>query len=94
MAQHTLVTRLHVILEQPDRLSLTLPAWQKEMADALQTLSQTQAEALLEEVQAVIQQNRTLFEQESLTILNTLVQQPNAARTKAIAGRYKDVGKL
>ncbi len=94
MAKHSLVTQLHIILEQPDRLSVTLPAWQEELAEALKTLSQARAEALLNEVQAVIQENRTLFEQESLSILNTLVQQPNAARTKAKAGRYKDVGKL
>lgn len=94
MAQHILITRLQAILEQPDRLSVTLPAWQEEMAEALQALPQTRAEALLAEVQAVIQENRTLFEKESLSILNTLVQQPNAARTKAKAGRYKDVGKL
>lgn len=94
MAQHSLVTQLQTILEQPDRLSVTLPAWQEELADALKNLSQARAEALLNEVQTVIQENRTLFEQESLSILNTLVQQPNAARTKAKAGRYKDVGKL
>lgn len=94
MAKHNLVTQLQTILGQPDRLAVTLPAWQKELAEALKTLSQARAEALLNEVQTVIQENRTLFEQESLAILNTLVQQPNAANTKAKAGRYKDVGKL
>lgn len=94
VAKHYLVIQLQNILEQPDRLSVTLPAWQEELAEALKTLSQARAEALLNEVQTVIQENRTLFEQESLSILNTLVQQPNAARTKAKAGRYKDVGKL
>jgi len=94
VAQHILVTRLQAILEQPDRLAVTLPAWQEALVEALQTLSKTRAEALLNEAQAVIQENRTLFEQESLSILNTLVQQPNAARTKAKAGQYKDVGKL
>ncbi len=94
MVQHALVTRLQAILEQPDRLSVTLPAWQEKMVEALQALPQARAEALLNDVQTVIQENRTLFEQESLSILSTLVQQPNAARTKAKAGRYKDVGKL
>jgi len=45
-------------------------------------------------VKTILDENRTLFEQESLTILRTLVQQPGAARTRAKAGRYKDVGKL
>lgn len=94
MAQHILVTRLQAILEQPDRLSVALPAWREAMAEALQALPQTRAETLLGDVRAVIQENRTLFEQESLSILNTLVQQPNAARTRAKAGHYKDVGKL
>lgn len=94
MAKHSLVTQLQTILEQPDRLSVTLPAWQEKLAKTLQTLPKPHAEALLSEVQAVIRENRTLFEQESLSILDTLVQQPNAARTKAKAGRYKDVGKL
>lgn len=94
MIEHTLVNQLQTILEQPDRLSVTLPAWQEELADALKNLPQNRAEALLNEVQTVIQENRTLFEEESLSILNTLIQQPNAARTKSKAGRYKDVGKL
>lgn len=92
--KHSLVAQLQTILEQPDRLAVTLPAWQEELAEALKTLPKSRAEALLNEVQTVIHENRTLFEQESLSILNTLVQQPNAARTKAKAGRYKDVGKL
>lgn len=94
MAQHILVTRLQAILEQPDRLAVALPAWQEALVEALQTLSKTRAEALLNEVQAVVRENRALFENESLSILDTLVQQPNAARSRAKAGRYKDVGKL
>lgn len=94
MVKHSLVSRLQAILEQPDRLSVNLPIWQEELSEALQTMPQAQVEALLKEVQAVVHQNRTMFEQESLTILNTLVQQPNVARTKAKASRYKDVGKL
>lgn len=94
MAQHILVTRLQAILEQPDRLAVTLPAWQKALVEALQTLSKARGEALLNEVQAVIRENRALFENESLSILDTLVQQPSAARSRAKAGRYKDVGKL
>ncbi|WP_127555168.1 hypothetical protein [Saccharospirillum alexandrii] len=94
MAQHILVTRLQATLEQPDRLAVTLPAWQEALVEALQTLSKARAEALLNEVQAVIRENRALFENESLSILDTLVQQPNAARSRAKAGRYKDVGKL
>jgi hypothetical protein len=94
VVKHSLETQLQTILEQPDRLAVTLPAWQEELADALQTLPKSRAEALLNEVQTVIHENRTLFEQESLSILNTLVQQPDAAHTKAKAGRYKDVGKL
>lgn len=94
MAKYSLTTQLQTIMEQPGRISVTLPAWQEELAEALKTLPKTRAEALLNEVQAVIRENRTLFEQESLSILNTLVQQPNAAQIKAKAGRYKDVGKL
>lgn len=94
MAKHRLVTQLESILEQPDRLAVTLPAWQEELAETLQTLPKSHAEALLIDVRTVIQENRSLFEQESLSILSTLVQQPNAARTKAKAGRYQDVGKL
>ncbi|WP_028671869.1 hypothetical protein [Saccharospirillum impatiens] len=94
MAEQRLVKQLRTILEQPDRLYVTLPAWQEALAEALKTMPQSRAEALLNEVQAVIQKNRSLFEQESLSILDTLVKQPDAAQTRAKAGRYKDVGKL
>lgn len=94
MKEHALVSQLQRILEKPDSLSVTLPNWQEALIESLQTMPRVQAEALLNEVQTVIQENRILFEQESLSILNTLVQQPNAARTKAKASRYKDVDKL
>lgn len=94
MTKHRLVKQLQSMLEQPDRLSITLPVWREELAEALQTMPQPKAEALLNEVKTILDENRTLFEQESLTILRTLVQQPGAARTRAKAGRYKDVGKL
>lgn len=94
MVKHPLVNQLQTILEQPDRLFVTLPAWQEALAEALQAMPRKRAEALLREVKAVVHENRSLFEQESLSILDTLVQRPDAARSKARAGRYRDVDKL
>lgn len=94
MAKHSLVSQLQAILERPDRLSVNLPVWKEALSEALHSMPQAQAQALLNDVQALIRENRAVFEEESLSILNTLVKRPDVARTKAKAGRYKDVGNL
>lgn len=94
MASHPLTRELSDLVVRPGRFKAEYPAWRERCATELQHLSPADARALLEELQTLIQENRSLFEKESEEILGELVDQRQPQGQAAKARRYKDIGKL
>ncbi|GGX50594.1 hypothetical protein GCM10007392_17200 [Saccharospirillum salsuginis] len=84
------------ILGRPEVFEQRFAAWRLECAAVLESLPAEEREALLSELQGLIEENRSLFEQESEALVRSLVgerKEHHKARS-ARARRYSDVGKM
>lgn len=91
---HPLIQELLTLLGQPGDVRQHFIQWRERCEQALADMPEDDARAFLETLQPLLQKNRSLFEQESQSLLDDLVQgQPNP-KSQAAAKRYKDTGQL
>lgn len=95
MTVQTLLSDLDRLLVQPDRLAASLPAWREDVEAALPDMTQEEATTLLSEAQRVLDENRSLFEKESHTLLSTLVEVHGGRKSaQKRANQYRDIDQL
>lgn len=91
---HPLTQELLVLLGQPGDVKQNFAQWRERCEQALAEMPDDEARAFLESLQPLLQENRALFEQESQSLLDDLVQGQASPKGKAAAKHYKDMGKL
>lgn len=95
MTVQILLDDLDRLLMQPDRLTTTMPVWRDDVEAALPNLSREDASALLSEAQRRLDENRSLFENESQTLLNTLIDVHGGRRpSEKKVNQYRDIDQL
>ncbi|WP_394169535.1 hypothetical protein [Saccharospirillum alexandrii] len=95
MTVQTLLNDLDRLLMQPDRLAVTMPAWREDVEAALPAMTREEATTLLSEAQRVLDENRSLFETESLTLLSTLVEVHGGRKSaQKSVNQYRDINQL
>lgn len=91
---HPLIQELLVLLGQPGDVKQHFAQWRKRCERALAEMPEQDARAFLEALQPLLQKNRALFEQESQSLLDDLIQGQPSPKGKAAAKHYNDMGKL
>lgn len=94
MASDPLIEELLVLIGQPHNLKSRFADWRQRCADHLRNLPPAQRAYWLGRIQAILAENRTLFEQESQDIFDTLVKTPASPQKEAQAKRYRSVRDL
>lgn len=94
MASSPLIDDFLQLLAQRDTSQADLEQWQRRFQTHLGQLSRTDAERELREMQAIVQENKALFEAEAADILKALVPENKDRQQQARARHYRDIGKL
>lgn len=94
MASDPLIEELLVLIGQPHNVKTRFADWRQRCANHLHSLPPAQRSIWMGRIQTILAENRTLFEQESQDIFDTLVKTPPSPQKAAQAKKYRSVRDL